>query len=82
MYNVKHKEIKTNSKLQEIRQQHNHNVRSANQFRNTFAQTVKAQSSPLYRGIQTFNSIPQSIVAVDSVAKLNHNLKDYFLGKE
>lgn len=75
IYNVKNKQIKTNLEIETVRSYHTYPVRCANHLRNANVRTTKAQNSPLYQCIETFNKIPRLILEVKTVKELCHNLK-------
>lgn len=79
IYNIQNKLIKTNLEVQTVGNCHNYNVRSADLLRNQHVRTAKAQNSPLYRCIESFNEMPQSVTDVRTMKKLCHTLKSVLL---
>ena len=82
IYSMENNTLKTQTKLRKVREYHNHGTRSRENLRNEFARTNKAQNSPVYRGVMTYNGVPSDIVNCKIIKKMCHNLKTYLCKKQ
>lgn len=77
IYNIKTKSIKINCELKQANEFHQYNIRQKLNYRTDYARTKKAQDSPIYRSIQTYNTIPHEVTSLTRREKLCHELKTY-----
>lgn len=79
IYNIQKSTIKTSVVLNKSHDIHEHNLRSKDNLRNTYARTKKTQDSPIYRSVQAYEEIPKQITTTNfkrSCANLKKYLKD------
>ena len=67
VYKIKTNNIKINSKIKQVQDCHEYNVRKKHNLRNDYARTKTAQNSPIYGSIQIYNTIPQHVLETKKI---------------
>lgn len=79
MYKIKNKSTKTNFSFTTNNQHHHHNTRSRLLYRPIFARSKLTQSSIFSRGLNMYNSLPESIKSLDTISKFKKYLGIHLL---
>lgn len=81
IYKIKNKLLKTNVELRLNCDIHNYNLRTRGNLRNKYARTRKAQESPIYRSVETYNVLPETLF-VGGEKAVSRNLKRYLKSRD
>ena len=81
IFKIKNELLKTNVELKQNKDYHNFNLRTRDKLRNTYLRTKKSQDSPIFRSVQAYNLLPETLFEGEEKA-VCRNLKSYIKNRD
>lgn len=79
VHKIKNRELKTSAKLTTNSERHNHNTRSAGDYKLPRIRTNLGRRAPMYQSIKTYNSLPRWIKSIKKSTIFTKTLRNFLV---